>query len=149
PYQTNWRGDVTFKAEDGVEIARGQLNSDGGRAMFPQPFALTQERHLIVVELTNAIPEFSTSYYDAYLSDGIRKEQFYADNTTLQGGRMNSSRGRNFPFAALLQTQVNPLPQALDDQFQVTQGQSIQLNLMNNDTNLMPGHSFQVELMTQ
>ncbi|EJR3610166.1 M6 family metalloprotease domain-containing protein [Vibrio vulnificus] len=149
PYQTNWRGDVTFKAEDGVEIARGQLNSDGGRAMFPQPFALTQERHLIVVELTNAIPEFSTSYYDAYLSDGIRKEQFYADNATLQGGRMNSSRGRNFPFAALLQTQVNPLPQALDDQFQVTQGQSIQLNLMDNDTNLMPGHRFQVELMTQ
>ncbi|EPF2928415.1 M6 family metalloprotease domain-containing protein [Vibrio navarrensis] len=149
PYQTNWRGEATFDVADGIEITRGQAQNDGGRLLLAQPVDLAQARHLLVLELTNAVPEYSTSFYDAYLSDGQHKEQFYASFNTLANGMMSNARGRIFPFAALLQTAVNPFPRAVDDAYQVQQGHSISLDLKANDQDLQVGNRYEIELLSQ
>lgn len=102
--------------------------------MFASPFDIDEGEQLLVIELENAKPEYSYSFLDAYLSNGEKKKQFYGNASSYKTSGLSEGRGRNYPFAALLEKpQAKSSITVETDSVTVLSGESITIDVLAND----------------
>lgn len=123
---------LTFDTQ--IEVSSGVIPTFGGRVMFASPFDIDEGEQLLVIELENAKPEYSYSFLDAYLSNGEKKKQFYGNASSYKTSGLSEGRGRNYPFAALLEKpQAKPSITVETDSVTVLSGESITIDVLAND----------------
>ncbi|HCH2591274.1 TPA: M6 family metalloprotease domain-containing protein [Vibrio parahaemolyticus] len=131
---TNRWGNASINVDTQVEVSSGVIPTFGGRVMFASPFDIDEGEQLLVIELENAKPEYSYSFLDAYLSNGEKKKQFYGNASSYKTSGLSEGRGRNYPFAALLEKpQAKPSITVETDSVTVLSGESITIDVLAND----------------
>ena len=145
PYTTRF-GRVIIDESREVVLGRGVAPENGGQVMLDAPFALSQGNHLIVLELENGTPEYSTQFLDAYLGDGQRKTQYYGTLADYKTHGLNNGFSRNFPFAALFEGNQTTQGVAVDDYVRTQEDTPIRLDLTANDTGLDDNEQYQIEV---
>jgi len=145
PYTSRF-GRVIVDESREVVLGRGAAPENGGQVMLDAPFALSQGNHLIVLELENGIPEYSTQFLDAYLGDGQRKTQYYGTLADYKTHGLNNGFSRNFPFAALFEGNQTTQGLAVDDYVRTQEDTPIKLDLAANDTGLNEHEQYQIEV---
>lgn len=146
---TNRWGDATINVDTQVEVSSGTIPESGGRVMFAAPFEIDDGEQLLVIELENAKPEYSYSFLDAYLSNGQKKKQFYGTTNAYKTNGLSEGRGRNYPFAALLEKpQAKPSITAQTDSVTLMSGESVTVDVLANDRSSDANNTIKLDKIT-
>ncbi|EKM31719.1 M6 family metalloprotease domain protein, partial [Vibrio harveyi] len=146
---TNRWGDATINVDTQVEVSSGTIPESGGRVMFAAPFEIDDGEQLLVIELENAKPEYSYSFLDAYLSNGQKKKQFYGTKNAYKTNGLSEGRGRNYPFAALLEKpQAKPSITAQTDSVTLMSGESATVDVLANDRSSDANNTIKLDKIT-
>lgn len=145
PYQSRF-GQALINEDEARLLSRGVAPQGGGQMVFDSPIELEQGTQLLVLEVENGTPEYSTQFLDAYLGDGRRKEQFFGHLSEYKTNGLRRGFSRNFPFAVLFEQPIKNVVTAIDDVIETSEDTAVRLNLKNNDTNIVDSNSQSIEL---
>ncbi|MGB9546141.1 M6 family metalloprotease domain-containing protein [Vibrio harveyi] len=146
---TNRWGNASINVDTQVEVSSGAIPDSGGRVMFAAPFEIDDGEQLLVIELENAKPEYSYSFLDAYLSNGQKKKQFFGTTNTYKTNGLSEGRGRNYPFAALLEKpQAKPSITAQRDSVTLMSGESVTIDVLANDRSSDANNTIKLDKIT-
>ncbi|YCO05058.1 M6 family metalloprotease domain-containing protein [Vibrio sp. VNB-15] len=146
---TNRWGNASINVDTQVEVSSGTIPESGGRVMFTSPFDIDDGEQLLMIELENAKPEYSYSFLDAYLSNGQKKKQFYGTTNSYKTNGLSEGRGRNYPFAALLEKpQAKPNITAETDSVTLMSGESVMIDVLANDRSSDASNTIKLDKIT-
>ncbi|NVD07816.1 M6 family metalloprotease domain-containing protein [Vibrio sp. JPW-9-11-11] len=133
--------------QDAVEVlGRGVAPENGGQVLLDRPVSLDRGNHFLVLEIENGTAEYSTQFLDAYLGDGVRKPQYFGSLSDYTTHGLQDGFSRNFPFAALFETQVAATEVTVDDYYRTNEDVPLKLTLTENDLGLVEGKRYRVEI---
>lgn len=145
PYQSRF-GKAVIDENAARLLHRGVAQQGGGQIIFDEKIKLGLGAKLIVLEIENGTPEYSTQFLDAYLGDGQRKRQFSGTISDYKTRGLSRGFGQNFPFAVLFKLPIQDKPIAVDDRISTDEDIPFMLNLLANDINLPKPNNYVVEL---
>ncbi|MEG3695232.1 M6 family metalloprotease domain-containing protein [Vibrio coralliirubri] len=145
PYQSRF-GNAVIDERAGRLLHRGIASLDGGQIIFDEKIKLGLGSKLLVLEIENGTPEYSTQFLDAYLGDGQRKRQFSGTISDYKAQGLSRGFGQNFPFAVLFELPTKAKPIAVDDRISTDEDIPFMLNLLANDINLPKPNNYSVEI---
>ncbi|MCF7507047.1 M6 family metalloprotease domain-containing protein [Vibrio sp. L3-7] len=145
PYQSRF-GNAVIDENSARLLNRGVAQQGGGQVIFDEPVKLGLGSKLLVLEIENGTPEYSTQFLDAYLGDGQRKRQFSGAISDYKTNGLNRGFGQNFPFAVLFEQPLQAKPIAIDDIISTDEDIPFMLNLLGNDINLSRRNQYSIEV---
>ncbi|MEZ8494357.1 M6 family metalloprotease domain-containing protein [Vibrio splendidus] len=145
PYQSRF-GNAVIDENAARLLHRGVAQQGGGQIIFDEKIKLGLGSKLIVLEIENGTPEYSTQFLDAYLGDGQRKRQFSGAISDYKTRGLSRGFGQNFPFAVLFELPAQDKPIVVDDRISTDEDIPFMLNLLANDINLPKPNNYVVEL---
>lgn len=145
PYQSRF-GNAVIDENAARLLHRGVAQQGGGQIIFDEKIKLGLGSKLIVLEIENGTPEYSTQFLDAYLGDGQRKRQFSGAISDYKTRGLSRGFGQNFPFAVLFELPTQDKPIVVDDRISTDEDIPFMLNLLANDINLPKPNNYVVEL---
>ncbi len=145
PYQSRF-GNAVIDESAARLLHRGVAQQGGGQIIFDEKIKLGLGSKLIVLEVENGTPEYSTQFLDAYLGDGQRKRQFSGAISDYKTRGLSRGFGQNFPFAVLFELPAQDRPIVVDDRISTDEDIPFMLNLLANDINLPKPNNYVVEL---
>ncbi|TCN75637.1 M6 family metalloprotease-like protein [Vibrio crassostreae] len=145
PYQSRF-GNAVIDESVARLLHRGVAQQDGGQVIFDEKIKLGLGSKLIVLEIENGTPEYSTQFLDAYLGDGQRKKQFSGTISDYKTQGLGRGFGQNFPFALLFELPTTAKPIAVDDKISTDEDIPFLLNLLANDINLPKPNNYSIEI---
>lgn len=145
PYQSRF-GNAVIEENAARLLHRGVALQGGGQIIFDEKIKLGLGSKLIVLEIENGTPEYSTQFLDAYLGDGQRKRQFSGTISDYKTRGLSRGFGQNFPFAVLFELPTQDKPIVVDDRISTDEDIPFMLNLLANDINLPKPNNYVVEL---
>lgn len=145
PYQSRF-GNAVIDEQAARLLHRGIARQGGGQIIFDEKIKLGLGTKLIVLEIENGTPEYSTQFLDAYLGDGQRKSQFSGSISDYKTRGLSRGFGQNFPFAALFELPIDARPIAVDDMISTEEDTPFMLNLLANDINLPKPNNYSFEI---
>ena len=145
PYQSRF-GNAVIDENAARLLHRGVAQQGGGQIIFDEKIKLGLGSKLIVLEIENGTPEYSTQFLDAYLGDGQRKRQFSGTISDYKTRGLSRGFGQNFPFAVLFELPTQDKPIVVDDGISTDEDIPFMLNLLANDINLPKPNNYVVEL---
>ncbi|KAB0465450.1 M6 family metalloprotease domain-containing protein [Vibrio kanaloae] len=145
PYQSRF-GNAVIDENAARLLHRGVAQQGGGQIIFDEKIKLGLGPKLIVLEIENGTPEYSTQFLDAYLGDGQRKRQFSGTMSDYKTRGLSRGFGQNFPFAVLFELPTQDKPIVVDDKISTDEDIPFMLNLLANDINLPKPNNYVVEL---
>ncbi|NOI92959.1 M6 family metalloprotease domain-containing protein [Vibrio splendidus] len=145
PYQSRF-GNAVIDEKAARLLQRGIAQQGGGQIIFDEKIKLGLGSKLIVLEIENGTPEYSTQFLDAYLGDGQRKRQFSGTISDYKTRGLSRGFGQNFPFAVLFELPTQNKPIVVDDRISTDEDIPFMLDLLANDINLPKPNNYVVEL---
>ncbi|PML60179.1 M6 family metalloprotease domain-containing protein [Vibrio lentus] len=145
PYQSRF-GNAVIDEKAARLLQRGIAQQGGGQIIFDEKIKLGLGSKLIVLEIENGTPEYSTQFLDAYLGDGQRKRQFSGTISDYKTRGLSRGFGQNFPFAVLFKLPTQNKPIVVDDRISTDEDIPFMLDLLANDINLPKPNNYVVEL---
>ncbi|MEZ9340597.1 M6 family metalloprotease domain-containing protein [Vibrio splendidus] len=145
PFQSLY-GNAVIDENSARLLHRGVAQQDGGQIIFETPVKLGIGTKLLVLEIENGTPEYSTQFLDAYLGDGQRKSQFSGSISDYKTNGLNRGFGQNFPFAVLYEQPIQGKPIAVDDIISTDEDIPFMLDLLGNDINLSKPNNYSIEI---
>ncbi|MEZ9388283.1 M6 family metalloprotease domain-containing protein [Vibrio lentus] len=145
PYQSRF-GNTVIDEKAARLLQRGIAQQGGGQIIFDEKIKLGLGSKLIVLEIENGTPEYSTQFLDAYLGDGQRKRQFSGTISDYKTRGLSRGFGQNFPFAVLFELPTQNKPIVVDDRISTDEDIPFMLDLLANDINLPKPNNYVVEL---
>ena len=145
PFQSRF-GNAVIDEAAGRLLHRGVAQQGGGLIIFDEPVKLGLGSKLLVLEIENGTPEYSTQFLDAYLGDGQRKAQFSGAMSDYKTRGLSRGFGQNFPFAVLFEQPSQSMPIVVDDSVVTEEDSPFMLNLLANDLNLPRSHPYSIEI---
>ncbi|CAH7024839.1 EF-hand domain-containing protein [Vibrio chagasii] len=145
PFQSRF-GNAVINEAAGRLLHRGVAQQGGGQIIFDEPVKLGLGSKLLVLEIENGTPEYSTQFLDAYLGDGQRKTQFLGAISEYKTRGLSRGFGQNFPFAVLFEQPSQSKPIVVDDSVVTEEDSPFMLNLLANDLNLPRSHLYSIEI---
>ena len=145
PYQSRF-GNAVIDENAARLLHRGVAQQGGGQIIFDEKIKLGLGSKLIVLEIENGTPEYSTQFLDAYLGDGQRKRQFSGTISDYKTRGLSRGFGQNFPFALLFELPTTAKPIVVYDKIFTDEDIPFLLNLLANDINLPKPNNYSIEI---